>query len=433
MDKKLKIAFMTVLLYFSVCIIRLMISDSLAKQVENAIEYEIKDILISIVESNNLKMIGYYGEINSKDKDVYELMGNTTSYLQYIKNENNNINIKVYDPNQNITDKANLSANENYIYEKETSGNTSYSDGNSNEKGDSKTNNSEINNSETNNSDIENDEIDNKESQDNQTNAREANSKAVVYSMEQLSNFNFLMNNMYVVTERANLLKSDLVAEELLAVDCSIEKNSDLPQILIYHTHSHEDFVDTEGENTSNIVAVGEYLAKILSEKYGYNVIHCTESFDEVNGVFDRSKAYTYATPAIEKILENNPSIEVILDLHRDGLPETSPKLVTTINGKPTAKIMFFNGISRNDKGEISYLRNPYRHENLALSFQMKLKALELYPDFTRNNYIDAYMYNLHLRPRSMLVEVGAQTNTFEEAKNAMEPFADILNEILQK
>jgi stage II sporulation protein P len=250
--------------------------------------------------------------------------------------------------------------------------------------------------------------------------------------MAQLSDFNFLMNNMYIVTERANLYKSDLVAQELLDVDLRIEKNSKSPQILIYHTHSHEGFVDTTGVNTSNIVAVGAYLAEVLSSKYGYNVIHCTQSFDEVNGVFDRSKAYTYATPAIEKILENNPTIEVVLDIHRDGLPDDSPKLVTTINGKQTAKVMFFNGISRNDKGEISYLRNPNRHENLAMSFQMKLKALEMYPEFTRKNYIDAYMYNLHLRKRSMLLEVGAQNNTFEEAKNAMEPFAAILNEILQ-
>lgn len=63
----------------------------------------------------------------------------------------------------------------------------------------------------------------------------------------------------------------------------------------------------------------------------------------------------------------------------------------------------------------------------------MKLKAIEKYPGFTRRNYIDAYQYNLHLRGRSMLVEVGAQNNTFDEAKNAMLPFADILNCILEK
>ncbi len=129
---------------------------------------------------------------------------------------------------------------------------------------------------------------------------------------------------------------------------------------------------------------MGTYLAEVISEKYGYNVIHCTESFDMVNGV-------------------------------------------------STAKIMFFNGISRNQNGDISYLFNKYRNENLALSFQMKLKAMEKYPNFTRRNYVDAYQYNLHLRARSMLVEVGAQNNTFEEAKNAMDPFADILNSILTK
>ena len=53
------------------------------------------------------------------------------------------------------------------------------------------------------------------------------------------------------------------------------------------------------------------------------------------------------------------------------------------------------------------------------------------YPDFTRKNYIDAYQYNLDLRPRAMLIEAGAQTNTVQEELNAMEPLADILDSVL--
>lgn len=256
----------------------------------------------------------------------------------------------------------------------------------------------------------------------------------IVYSMEQLSDFDFLMSKMYTVPKRAKVLESDLVASEMLASDMSLKGDNSKPQILIYHTHSQEGFVDSvQGDDSTSIVAVGTYLAKILSEVYGYNVIHCTEHFDIKGGSLDRSKAYTYAEYTVEQILEDNPSIEVVLDIHRDGLKEGADKLVTNINGKDTAKIMFFNGVSRSsESGDIDYLYNRYRNENLAFSFQLKLMALQCYPEFTRRNYIDAYQYNMHLRPKSVLVEVGAQNNTLQEELNAMEVLAEILHRVIK-
>ena len=131
-------------------------------------------------------------------------------------------------------------------------------------------------------------------------------------------------------------------------------------------------------------------------------------------------------------ILEANPTIEVAIDLHRDGVAEGT-HLVTEVNGKPTAKIMYFNGLSRTTaSGDIPYLKNPYISDNLAFSFQMQLAAAEYYPDFTRRIYLKGYRFNMHFCPKSMLVEVGAQTNTFEEAKNAMEPLADLFAKVLK-
>ena len=251
---------------------------------------------------------------------------------------------------------------------------------------------------------------------------------SITYSMEQLKDFNFLISQMYIVPARAQVLESDLVAEEMLAKDMTIKGGNDKPQILVYHTHSQEAFADSVAGQGMTIVQVGDYLTELL-RSYGFNVIHCTDSFDvDVNGNLDRSNAYVNALPAVQQILEDNPSIEVVLDIHRDGLPDGVDKLVTNINGKETAKIMFFNGLSRSSAaGEIDYLYNRYRSENIALSFQAKLKAMEYYPDFTRKNYLDAYQYNLHVKDKAMLIEVGAQNNTFAEAKNAMEPLADIL------
>lgn len=253
-----------------------------------------------------------------------------------------------------------------------------------------------------------------------------------VYSLESLKDFNYLINTLYAVPKRASVLSSELNAAELLSIDLSIEKNSTVPQILIYHTHSMEGFTDSiEGNKDTNIVAVGTYLSQLLSEGYGYNVIHCMESFDYVNGVLDRSKAYTYARTSLEQILADNPTIQVVLDVHRDGVNENT-RLVTEVNGKQTSQIMFFNGVSRTSAGgDIDYLYNKYKKQNLAMSLQMKLLAEEYFPGLTRRNYIDAYQYNLDLRERSMLIEVGAQTNSLSEAKNAMEPLAALLDRVL--
>ena len=175
------------------------------------------------------------------------------------------------------------------------------------------------------------------------------------------------------------------------------------------------------------VVGIGDYLEKLLEEKYGINVLHHKGQYD----VPSRDNAYSNALPDLEKILQENPTIEVVIDLHRDGVP-ADRHFVTEVNGKQTAQIMFFNGLSRTtSQGDLTYLANPYIADNLALSFQMQLAAAEYYPGLTRKIYLKGYRYNLHLCPKSMLVEVGAQTNTFQEAKNAMEPLADILQKVL--
>lgn len=251
-------------------------------------------------------------------------------------------------------------------------------------------------------------------------------------SAEALSDYNYVLNNFFVVDPNTYTDESEINAAAFLEKDLTMAAEKDKPQILIYHTHSQEEFADSaEGDVSTSVVAVGDYLTQILEEQYGYQVIHMTDTFDLVNGELDRSKAYNYAQGPVEQMIAENPSIEVVIDLHRDGVPEGT-RLVTDINGKPTARIMLFNGLSRTaDNGELDYLPNPYIQDNLAFSFQLSYQAKQYYPDFTRCIYLKGYRYNLHVRPRSILLEVGAQTNTFEEAKNAMEPFADILHRVL--
>lgn len=249
--------------------------------------------------------------------------------------------------------------------------------------------------------------------------------------LSQLSDFNYLVNEYFTV-DSGTVADADLLdAASFLSEDLSIVKNPAVPQILIYHTHSQEEFVDSiEGDAGTTIVGMGDVLADALEAK-GYQVIHDTGVYDLVDGVLDRSAAYDYARTAVEELLAEYPTIQVVIDLHRDGVD--GQKFVTEIDGKPCSMVMFFNGISRNQQGAISYLPNPYVKQNLAFSFQMELAARQQYPGFTRNIYLKAERFNLHLRPRSVLIEAGTQLNTVEEERNAMEILADLLDEVLQE
>ena len=212
----------------------------------------------------------------------------------------------------------------------------------------------------------------------------------------------------------------------------TIDLQGEAAKILIYHTHSQEGYADSEAGNTSDtVVGVGEQLKKVLEEKYHVAVYHDLSVYDMQDGKEDRNMAYSQAAVAVRNILEENPSIEVTIDLHRDGVPD-HVHLATEINGKETAQIMFLNGMCRNSEGnENNFAQNPNLSDNLAFSLQLQLKAKAYFPELVRHIYLRAYRYNLHFKPRSLLVEVGAQNNTVAEAKNAMEPLADILYAVL--
>ena len=254
----------------------------------------------------------------------------------------------------------------------------------------------------------------------------ETSGKKVSVNRKKLQDFDYLRQTFYQVDNTTTIGKNQLDVDKLMKPDLRIDQSVDGPQILIYHTHSQERYADSKDEKTG-VVGVGDYLTELLEEE-GFQVMHHKGEYD----VGDRDHAYSKAAPSIQKIINDNPSIQVVIDLHRDGVGENT-RLVTTQNGKKMAKIMFFNGLSRTTaSGDIPYLKNPYISDNLAFSFQMQLAAAEYYPDFTRRIYLKGYRFNMHFCPKSMLVEVGAQTNTFEEAKNAMEPLADLFAKVLK-
>ena len=243
-----------------------------------------------------------------------------------------------------------------------------------------------------------------------------------------LRDYETLLTRFYTVDSNTMIGSDQLNADSFLEKDMRVSKDSGGPQILIFHTHSQEGFADSvPGDSATSIVGVGERLAGILTDTYGYEVLHHTEAYNAEG----RDDAYSRALPGIEQVLRENPSIQVIIDLHRDEMPEET-RLVMDLDGRPTARFMFFNGLSRTKKtGNIAYLYNENLDENLAFSFQMQVKAAEYYPGLTRKIYLKGYRYNMHLRDKYLLVELGAQNNTVEEAMNACDPLAHILDMVL--
>lgn len=256
-----------------------------------------------------------------------------------------------------------------------------------------------------------------------------ASKKAAEYSQAQLRDPDFIKKQFYTEDATTQIKPEQLSYDKLMGFDATIQQDNTMPQILIYHTHSQEGFADSDPSDASTtIMGVGEYLSAILRNQYGFNVLHHMGQYD----VESRDYAYANAAKGIEEVLAQNPSIEVMIDLHRDEMRE-DVKLVTSLQNRDMAKFMFFNGLSyTRERGEITSLPNPYIQENLSFAFQMKLAAEEYYPGLTRKSYLKGYRYNLQYRPKSLLIELGAQTNTLEEAMNACQPLAHIIAMVLK-
>lgn len=249
-----------------------------------------------------------------------------------------------------------------------------------------------------------------------------------LYSRQQLKEPGFIKKTFYAEDPTTLIRQEQLNYDTLMGFDAELKQDSSNVQILVYHTHSQETYIDSvQGDRSTSIVGVGEYLCELLRTQYGYNVLHHTGEYD----VESRDYAYSNAMKGLNEVLAQNPTIEVMIDLHRD---ETNPntRLVTTIQNKTMAKFMFFNGLCyTRELGTLNNLQNPYVQDNISFAFQMQLSAEEYYPGLTRRIYLKGYRYNLHYRPKSLLVELGSQTNTVEEARNACEPLAHVIDMVL--
>ncbi len=209
------------------------------------------------------------------------------------------------------------------------------------------------------------------------------------------------------------------------------------PQVLIFHTHATESFetydsevFDTRNEwrtldDDLNMCAVGEVMAESLRAQ-GVEVIHDTTHHDypSYNGAYDNS------AETLEHILAENPTIKVVIDLHRDAiLPDetTTVKPVTTIDGEKVAQVMIATGC------ESDIIDLPNWPENLRFAVELQNQLESDYPTLTRPIFFNYRQYNLEVSPGSLLIEMGSVGNTIDEAKRSAELVANSLATVLKR
>ncbi|MEE0264357.1 MAG: stage II sporulation protein P [Acutalibacteraceae bacterium] len=227
--------------------------------------------------------------------------------------------------------------------------------------------------------------------------------------------------------------------EQLLSAGLPFEiTDSKSPQVLIVHTHTTESFLINDNgyyytdypfrstDPQRNMVAVGNEVVTSL-ENNGIHAVHATEIHDSTyTGSYARSEQTIY------KYLEQYPDIKVIIDLHRDAVGYDDErgkyKPTFTYNNKKAAQIMIMSGYDPYNNYGLGHWQ-----ENLTFALKLQQKAEQLYPGMTRPLYFGDFAYNMFINNGSLLIEVGTETNTLEEAKYTGELLGNVIAEVLKQ
>lgn len=236
-----------------------------------------------------------------------------------------------------------------------------------------------------------------------------------------------------------NTNKTQIDIEEKLKEKLELKVNKKEPAVLIYHTHTTETyqlldrdfyaqgFLSRSNDEARNMVRVGKAIATEI-EKQGYKVIHVTDVYDNpYTGAYSRSRE------AVEAYLKKYPSIQITLDVHRDAIQNDNgvkTKPVATINGKKAAQIMLVSGCQEEGNGVTDL---PEWEKNLAFALKLQNNMETAFEGLTRPVFFCDRSYNMGLTPCSLLVEVGTDANTLDEAVYSGKMVGTALAQILKE
>lgn len=236
-----------------------------------------------------------------------------------------------------------------------------------------------------------------------------------------------------------NVNNTDIDIEKILSEKIDLSVSRDKPSVLIFHTHTTEtfqlldrgfyetDFRTRTKDSALNMVRVGRAICEEI-EKLGYNVIHDTEIHDlSYNG------AYAHSRKKAEEYLKKYPSIQIVLDIHRDAIQQSDGskiKPTALIKGKKAAQIMIISGCQ--EKGNPIENFPDWRY-NLTFAVHLQNQLETMFKGITRPLYFCPRKYNMNLSHCSLLVEVGSDANTLEEAVYTGKCLGVALGEIMKE
>ena len=199
---------------------------------------------------------------------------------------------------------------------------------------------------------------------------------------------------------------------------------TDAVQIILYHTHNAETYLPTDGVSkrageNAGVSTAADVFQQALEQKYGLRTLHSKVLHDYP----DWNRSYINSLATVKTLLAANPDVRAVFDVHRDaGFTSKDPTTVM-LNGQAAAKIMI--GVGAN---------HEHWKENLAFAQALEDKSNALYPGLVRSiRIVQANRYNQQAHPHSLILEIGSDLNTQEEANYALECFAQVVAEVLQE
>ena len=246
------------------------------------------------------------------------------------------------------------------------------------------------------------------------------------------------VTNSFGLVKVKNVNKTSIDIEKILGEKIDLSVDKDKPSVLIFHTHTTETyqildrgfyevgFLTRTQDAGQNMIRVGEEICGEI-EKAGYKVIHDTEIHDlSYNG------AYEHSRKKVEEYLKKYPSIQIVLDIHRDAIQQsdgTKIKPTAKIQGKKAAQIMLISGCQ--EKGNPIENFPDWRY-NLTFAVHLQNQLEKMFKGITRPLYFCPRKYNMNLSHCSLLVEVGSDANTLEEAVFTGKCIGSALSEIMK-
>ena len=211
------------------------------------------------------------------------------------------------------------------------------------------------------------------------------------------------------------------------------------PRVLIIHTHGTEGYlvdgaysytddgseIARSDNKNENVVVLGERISEILNE-YGINTAHCSFMHDSVG----YRNSYARAAETIKEYLGLYPSIELVIDIHRDSIMRSTGELVrpvTLIDGEAVAQVMCVVGSDYNGDS------CPNWQNNLSLALKLRRELNGEYTNLCRPTELRGYTYNQEYSKYSLLIEIGASGNSLNEASRAAELVAKALARIIKE